>query len=118
MPGCIVLDVRLPGRSGLEFQRELTRSGVELPVVFVSGHGDIPMYVTEMKAGAIEFLTKPFRDQDFLAAHQRGIDLDRGRRAASAILAVLRERLRSLTQSAPEHRLLSAAGNMTNSVIR
>src|SRR3546814_2394751 len=65
MPGCLVLDVRLPGRSGLEFQRELTRSGVELPIVFISGHGDIPMSVTAMKAGAIEFLTKPFRDQDF-----------------------------------------------------
>src|SRR5699024_11082183 len=74
-PSCLVLDIRLRGQSGLEFQQELTRSGVELPIVFITGHGDIPMSVTAMKAGAIEFLTKPFRDQDFLDAVHRGIDL-------------------------------------------
>src|SRR3546814_18754024 len=96
MPGCLVLDVRLPGRSGLEFQRELTRSGVELPIVFIRGHGDIPMSVTALKAGAIAFLTTPFPDQDFLDAVHSGIDLHRGLRADSVIDADLRSRLSSL----------------------
>jgi len=71
-PCCLVLDVRLPGRSGLEFQRELIKSGIRLPVIFITGHGDIPMSVAAMKAGAVEFLTKPFRDQDFVDAVHRG----------------------------------------------
>src|SRR3954464_7595658 len=91
-PCCLVLDVRLPGRSGLEFQRELIKSGIRLPVIFITGHGDIPMSVAAMKAGAVEFLTKPFRDQDFLDAVHRGIGYDRDRREKSAILADLQER--------------------------
>jgi FixJ family two-component response regulator len=116
VPGCLVLDVRLPGRSGLEFQRELTRSGIELPIVFITGHGDVPMSVTAMKAGAIEFLTKPFRDQDFLDAVHRGIDLDRGRRAESAILAELRQRFDSLTPREREVMALVAAGRLNKQI--
>src|SRR3546814_14611676 len=77
MPGCLVLDVRLPGRSGLEFQRELTRSGVELPIVFISGHGDIPMSVPAIKAGVSVFITNPFSDQHFFLAVNEGIDTAR-----------------------------------------
>jgi FixJ family two-component response regulator len=88
-PGCLVLDIRLPGRSGLELQRELAKSNIRLPIVFVTGHGDVPMSVTAMKAGAIEFLTKPFRDQDLLDAVHRGLELDRSRRAEAAMLAEL-----------------------------
>ncbi len=108
--GCLVLDVRLPGRSGLEFQRELIHAGIELPIVFITGHGDIPMSVTAMKAGAIEFLTKPFRDQDFLDAVHSGIDVDRNRRAELAILAELRERYNSLTPREREVMVLVATG--------
>lgn len=115
-PGCLVLDVRLPGRSGLEFQRELSRSGIELPIVFITGHGDIAMSVTAMKAGAIEFLTKPFRDQDFLDAVHRGIDFDRDRRADSAVLAHLRERFGSLTPREREIMALVAAGQLNKQI--
>lgn len=115
-PSCLVLDIRLRGQSGLEFQQELTRSGVELPIVFITGHGDIPMSVTAMKAGAIEFLTKPFRDQDFLDAVHRGIDLDRERRAGSAVLADLRERLGSLTPREREIMVLVAAGQLNKQI--
>jgi FixJ family two-component response regulator len=79
-PGCLVLDVRLPGRSGLDFQRELAESGIHLPIVFLTGHGDIPMSVRAIKAGAVEFLTKPFHDQELLDAIQLGIERDRARR--------------------------------------
>ena len=116
VPSCLVLDVRLPERSGLEFQRELIRSGIELPIVFITGHGDIPMSVTAMKAGAIEFLTKPFREQDFLDAVHRGIDLDRDRRAESAILADLRERYDSLTPREREIMVLVAAGQLNKQI--
>jgi FixJ family two-component response regulator len=83
-PACIVLDVRLPGESGLEFQRTLADSDVHLPVIFISGHGDIPMSVKAMKLGAIEFLTKPLREQDLLDAVQSGIERDRDRRRRAA----------------------------------
>lgn len=116
VPGCLVLDVRLPGQSGLEFQRELTRSDIELPIVFITGHGDIPMSVTAMKAGAIEFLTKPFRDQDFLDAVHRGIDLDRDRRTKTAVLADLRERFGSLTSREREIMVLVAAGQLNKQI--
>jgi FixJ family two-component response regulator len=79
-PGCIVLDVRLPGPSGLEFQRTLMESGVHLPIIFISGHGDIPMSVRAIKTGAIEFLTKPLREQELLDAIQTGIERDRAQR--------------------------------------
>lgn len=116
LPSCLVLDVRLPGRSGLEFQRELAGSGVHLPVVFITGHGDIPMSVTAMKAGAIEFLTKPFRDQDFLDAVQRGIELDRERRAGAALLADLRGRYGSLTPREREVMARVAVGQLNKQI--
>jgi RNA polymerase sigma factor (sigma-70 family) len=96
-PGCIVLDVRLPGASGLEFQRELTESSIQLPIIFISGHGDIPMSVRAIKSGAIEFLTKPLREQELLDAVQAGIERDRARRREAKLVAELRERFNSLT---------------------
>ena len=97
VPSCIVLDVRLPGKSGLEFQRELIESNVHIPIIFVTAHGDITMSVRAMKAGAVEFLPKPFRDQDLLDAIQVALERDRTRRARDAEIATLRERLQSLT---------------------
>jgi RNA polymerase sigma factor (sigma-70 family) len=94
---CLVLDIRLPGISGLDFQRELAKSKNEIPTIFITAHGDIPMTVRAMKGGAVEFLTKPFRDQDLLDAIQVGLERDRARRQRQAETAVLRERLESLT---------------------
>jgi len=96
-PGCVVLDVRLPGLSGLDLQRELAANGSNLPVIFITGHGDIPMSVRAMKAGALEFLTKPFRDQDLLDAIQQALERDRGARQQRSETAKLRERFDSLT---------------------
>ena len=96
-PACLVLDVRLPGRSGLEFQHDLAAANRNLPIIFVTGHGDIPMTVQAMKGGAIEFLTKPFRDQDLLDAIEIGLARDRARRASEKALAALRERFEALT---------------------
>src|SRR5215469_6610928 len=91
-PTCLVLDVRLPGKSGLDLQRELAAAKTELPIIFITGHGDIPMSVQAMKAGAIEFLTKPFRDQDLIDAIQLGLARDRARREDQKALAAVRER--------------------------
>jgi FixJ family two-component response regulator len=96
-PGCIVLDVRLPGPSGLEFQRTLVRSNIQLPIIFITGHGDIPMSVRAIKSGAIEFLTKPLHEQQLLDAVQQGIDHDRVRRQEGKVIVQLRERFDSLT---------------------
>jgi FixJ family two-component response regulator len=96
-PGCVVLDVRLPGISGLDLQRELAAHGINLPVIFITGHGDIPMSVRAMKAGALEFLTKPFRDQDLLDAIQQALDRDRSARQQRTETAELRERFDTLT---------------------
>ena len=96
-PACIVLDVRLPGPSGLEFQRALIDSGIRLPVIFISGHGDIPMSVRAMKSGAVEFLTKPLHEQALLDAIQAGIERDRVRREEEGAVAELRNRFESLT---------------------
>src|SRR5712675_221014 len=96
-PTCLVLDVRLPGRSGLEFQRDLAAANRDLPIIFITGHGDIPMTVQAMKGGAIEFLTKPFRDQDFLDAVAVGLARDRARRASEKTLAALRQRFEALS---------------------
>jgi FixJ family two-component response regulator len=96
-PGCLVLDVRLPGMSGLDLQRELAAAQVYLPIIFLTGHGDIPMTVRAMKAGAVEFLTKPFRDQDLLDANQQAIERDRVVRHQRAELAALRQRYDTLT---------------------
>lgn len=97
-PSCLVLDVRLPGASGLEFQRELISADEKIPIIFITGHGDIPMSVRAMKAGAVEFLTKPFRDQDLLDAIQNALAADRARRERERNLLDLRERLNSLTE--------------------
>jgi FixJ family two-component response regulator len=96
--GCLVLDVRLPGMSGLTFQQELARAGVLLPVIFITGHGDIPMGVRAMKAGAVEFLTKPFHEQEVLDAIQTGLERDRERRRAARIAGELQERYAELTE--------------------
>lgn len=96
-PACLVLDVRLPGRSGLEFQEELKKAGVEIPIIFITAHGDIPMTKRAMKAGAIEFLTKPFGKKDLLDAIAHGLDRDRLRRKEQANLSVLQSRLDELT---------------------
>src|ERR1700674_2768864 len=96
-PGCIVLDVRLPGPSGLEFQRTLTKSGILLPVIFISGHGDISMSVQAIKAGAIDFLTKPLHEQKLLDAIQAGIERDRARRVGEKDVAQLKVRFETLT---------------------
>jgi FixJ family two-component response regulator len=96
-PTCLVLDVRLPGRSGLDFQRDLAAASVTLPIVFITGHGDIPMTVQAMKGGAIEFLTKPFRDQDLLDAVNVGLARDRARRENEETLSALRARFEVLT---------------------
>ena len=96
-PGCIVLDVRLPGTSGLEFQKVLTDAGIHLPVIFITGHGDIPMSVMAMKSGAIEFLTKPFREQSLLDAINAGIEKDRQRRDGLKLVLELQQRFQRLT---------------------
>jgi FixJ family two-component response regulator len=96
-PSCLVLDIRLPGISGLDFQRELAAANTFIPIIFITAHGDIPMTVRAMKAGAVEFLTKPFRDQDLLDAIHVALEQDRARRQEEAKIATLRKRLQSLT---------------------
>jgi FixJ family two-component response regulator len=103
-PSCLVLDVRLPGVSGLDFQHELAEAGVQIPIIFITGHGDIPMTVKAMKSGAVEFLTKPFRDQDLLDAIQQALDRDRVTRQQQSQIAELRKRYDSLT--AREHEVM------------
>jgi FixJ family two-component response regulator len=97
LPGCVVLDVELPGLSGLDLQRELAAHGIKLPIIFITGYGDIPMSVRAMKAGATEFLTKPFRDQDLLDAIQQALERDRAARRHSKEIAELRQRFDALT---------------------
>jgi FixJ family two-component response regulator len=96
-PGCLVLDLRLPGMSGLTFQQELVRMGVDLPAIFITGHGDIRMSVRAMKAGAVDFLSKPFKDQDLLDAIHAAIERDTERRRAAVLVAELRQRYANLT---------------------
>jgi FixJ family two-component response regulator len=96
-PSCLILDVRLPGVNGLEFQRELTEAGIRIPIIFITGHGDIPMSVKAMKSGAVEFLTKPFRDQDLLDAIHQALERDRIKRRQQSELAELHKRYESLT---------------------
>jgi FixJ family two-component response regulator len=111
-PSCLVLDVRLPGQSGLEFQRELAAAGRELPIIFITGHGDIPMSVQAMKSGAIEFLTKPIRDQVFLDAIQCGLARDRVRRKSESALADLRKRFASLSPREKQVMIQVARGRL------
>ncbi len=109
-PGCIVLDVRLPGSSGLEFQRALIESGIRLSVIFITGHGDIPMSVRAMKSGAVEFLTKPLREQELLDAIHHAIQRDRARRQEARDLAELQDRFKLLTAREREVFALVVAG--------
>jgi FixJ family two-component response regulator len=111
-----VLDVRLPGRSGLDFQRELAAANIDLPIIFITGYGDIPMSVRAMKGGAIEFLTKPFRDQDLLDAIQLGIGRDRARLENEKALAGLRARFETLTPREREVMALVAAGRLNKQI--
>ena len=115
-PSCLVLDVRLPGQSGLEFQRELAAAGRELPIIFITGHGDIPMSVQAMKGGAIEFLTKPVRDQDLLDAIQLGLTRDRVRRENESALADLRRRFASLSPREREIMIQVAWGRLSKQI--
>jgi FixJ family two-component response regulator len=115
-PCCIVLDVRLPGSSGLDFQEELARENISMPVIFITAHGDIPMSVRAMKAGAVEFLTKPLRDQDLLEAIQAGLRRDRARLAEERKLVELRERLQSLTVREREVMALLTSGRVNKQI--
>ena len=115
-PTCLVLDVRLPGQSGLDLQRELAAANREIPIIFVTGHGDIPMSVQAMKRGAVEFLTKPFRDQDLLDAIQLGLSRDRARREHDKDLAALRERFASLSPREREIVIQVARGRLSKQI--
>jgi FixJ family two-component response regulator len=116
IPGCIVIDIRLPDMNGLEFQSQLTEMGVCLPVVMMTGYGDIPMSVRAMKRGAVDFLAKPFRDQDMLDAVMTAIERDRRRRAADIDLARMRHRFDTLSAREQQVMLLVTAGNMNKQV--
>jgi len=115
-PGCLLLDVRLPGLSGLDFQAALSNSNNHMPIVFITGHGDIPMTVRAMKAGAVEFLTKPVREQDLLDAVSVALNRDRSRREAASILTDLKVRFESLTARERGVVVLVTAGKMNKQV--
>lgn len=116
MPGCIVLDVRLPGPSGIEFQRRLIKSNINLPIIFISGYADVPTSVQALKSGAIEFLTKPLNDQQLLDAVQTGIARDRARREEATIVAALRARLDLLTPREREVLALVVTGRANKQI--
>ncbi|HXX51564.1 MAG TPA: response regulator transcription factor [Xanthobacteraceae bacterium] len=115
-PSCLVLDVRLPGLSGLDFQSELVKANIQIPIVFMTGHGDIPMTVRAMKAGAVEFLPKPFRDQDMLDAVQAGLERDRARRRNASDSSRLRTNFDSLTPREQEIMGFVTAGLMNKQI--
>jgi FixJ family two-component response regulator len=115
-PSCLVLDVRLPGLSGLDFQTELNKENLPLPIVFMTGHGDIPMSVRAIKGGAVDFLTKPFRDQDMLDAVQAGLEQDRKRRKTANVTLQLRSTFDSLTPREQEIMKLVTAGLMNKQI--
>jgi FixJ family two-component response regulator len=115
-PGCVVLDVRLPGLSGLDLQRQLAANGITLPIIFITGYGDIPMSVSAMKAGALEFLTKPFRDQDLLDAIQKALEHDRAARRQRMETAELRARFDALTSREREVMRLVVAGLLNKQI--
>jgi len=115
-PTCLVLDVRLPGQSGLDLQRELAEANRDLPIIFITGHGDIPMSVQAMKGGAIEFLMKPFRDQDLLDAIRVGLSRDRARRETEKTLAALRQRFASLSPREREIMIQVARGRLSKQI--
>src|SRR5712672_4479343 len=115
-PSCLILDVRLPGISGLDFQRELANAGIRIPIIFITGHGDIPMTVKAMKFGAVEFLTKPFRDQDLLDAIHQALDRDRVTRQEQSELSGLRKRYESLTPREREVMGLVVSGMLNKQI--
>ncbi len=115
-PSCLVLDVRLPGVSGLDFQRELAQAGIRIPIIFITGHGDIPMTVKAMKSGAVEFLTKPFRDQDLLDAIHQALNRDRVARQQQSELGELRNRYESLTAREREVMGLVVSGRLNKQI--
>jgi FixJ family two-component response regulator len=115
-PGCLVLDVRLPGLNGLDFQRKLAEAGVEIPIIFITGHGDIPMSVRAMKSGAIEFLTKPFRDQDLLDAIHQALERDRVMRHQQREMADLRKHYEGLTDREREVMQLVISGMLNKQI--
>ena len=115
-PSCLILDVRLPGVSGLDFQRELAEAGIRIPIIFITGHGDIPMSVKAMKSGAVEFLTKPFRDQDLLDAIYQALDRDRGTRQQENELAELRKHYELLTKREREVMGLVVSGMLNKQI--
>jgi RNA polymerase sigma factor (sigma-70 family) len=115
-PTCLVLDVRMPGRSGLELQRDLAAANRQVPIIFITAHADVPMTVRAMKGGAIEFLTKPFRDQDLLDAVEAGLARDRVRQESERALAVLRERFDTLSPREREIMLHVVAGRLNKQI--
>jgi FixJ family two-component response regulator len=115
-PQCLVLDVLLPGVNGLDFQNELTRANIRIPIVFITGHGDIPMTVRAMKAGAVEFLTKPFQDEDLLKAIQQALDVDTATRKEQAETLDLRDRFATLTPRERQVLGLVAAGRLNKQI--
>ena len=115
-PSCLVLDVSLPGINGLDFQQKLADAGVQVPIIFITGHGDIPMTVKAMKSGAVEFLTKPFHDQDLLDAIQQALDRDRVRRQQQSGLAELRKRFETLTAREREVMRLVVSGMLNKQI--
>jgi len=116
VPGCLLLDIRMPGTSGLEFQREMSNLNIHFPVIFITGHGDIQMTVRAMKAGAVDFLTKPFRDQDLLDAIQTALDQDRARRRRDAVLTELRTRFAELNPGERDVMALVVSGNLNKQI--
>lgn len=115
-PSCLILDIRLPGISGLDFQRKLAEANIPVPIIFITGHGDISMSVQAMKAGAVEFLAKPFRDQDLLDAIQIGLEKDRARRQRDARIAALRERFELLTSREREVIAMVVRGKLNKQI--
>ncbi len=115
-PACLILDVRMPGLSGLDLQRDLAEANIHIPIIFITGHGDIPMSVRAMKAGAVEFLTKPFRDQDLLDAIQQALERDRRARSQQADSAELRNRYQSLTPRESEVFALVVKGMLNKQI--
>jgi FixJ family two-component response regulator len=115
-PSCLVLDVSLPGINGLDFQRQLTDAGFQIPIIFITGHGDIPMTVKAMKSGAVEFLTKPFLDEPLLAAIQQALDRDRSARQRSGKLAELRRRYATLTAREREVMAMVVSGMLNKQI--
>ncbi len=115
-PACLILDVRMPGLSGLDLQRDLAEANIHIPIIFITGHGDIPMSVRAMKAGAVEFLTKPFRDQDLLDAIQQALERDRRARSQQAGSAELRNRYQSLTPRESEVFALVVKGMLNKQI--